>query len=530
MVLSFSPAAIVDITQTSTGSCNAATVTINSVLSGTATSILWTGGGGVYTPNNSSVDIDYTPTVGEIGVGGLTLYATTNDPDGAGPCPAGTDSIAIVIATDVLVDAGADLPVCSNLDIQLNGSIGGAATSAQWSGGGGTYTPDDTDLNALYTPTAAEISSGTLTLTLTTDDPAGPCIPLSDDVTFTFESPAISNAGIDSVICSNGVYTLSGSFSGTATSASWSSDGTGTFDDANLMNATYTPSAADMVSGFVTLTLTTDDPPGICNPGTDAMILTINETATLTVTSPIVECIGDVITLNTVIGGSATTVTWSNGGGLFTPDVNTVSPDYIPSSIENAAGTATLIITVDDPDGTGPCSSVVDQIDITLNDTVVISAGADAAICSDDSLTLNGTIGGSASSASWSSSGTGTFDDANLLNATYTPSAADLASGSVTLTLTSDDPAGPCTLSSDDMILTISEAATVAVTTPVVECVGVAVPLNAVLGGSASTVTWSNGGGLFTPDVNDLTPNYIPTAAENAAGSVALIVTTDDPD
>ena len=91
------------------------------------------GGSGLYTPNINTENIDYTPTTAEIGLGGVTLTATTDDPDGAGPCLSATDDISIVIATDVLVDAGIDEPVCSNLDIQLNGSFGGAATSAQWS-------------------------------------------------------------------------------------------------------------------------------------------------------------------------------------------------------------------------------------------------------------------------------------------------------------------------------------------------------------------------------------------------------------
>jgi len=530
MELTFSLAATIDITQTSTGSCNAATVSISSTIGGTATSITWSGGNGIYFPNINTEDIDYTPTVAEIGAGGLTLTATTDDPDGAGPCLAGTDDIAIVIATDVLVDAGADEPVCSNLDIQLNGSIGGAATSAQWTGGNGSYIPSDTDLNATYTPTAAEISSGTLTLTITTDDPAGPCIALSDNVTFTFESPASSDANMDGVVCSNSSFTLSGSFGGTASSASWASDGTGVFDDANLLNATYTPSATDLAAGFVTLTLITDDPVGICAPESDDMILTINEAATLTVTSSMVECIGDAFSLDATIGGSATTVTWSNGGGLFTPDVNTVSPNYIPSVIENTSGSALLIIIVDDPDGAGPCTSLSDQIDITLNDTVQVSAGIDASICSNDDILLNGSIGGSATSATWTSSGTGSFDDVNLLNATYTPSAADLASVNVTLTLTTDDPLGPCTPSSDDMVLTISEAATLVVSTPLDECIGQSVSLNAAIGGSGTSVTWTNGGGLFTPNVNALTPDYLPSAAENAAGSALLTITVDDPD
>ena len=218
MTLSFSIAATVNISASSTGSCNDATVSITSTIGGTATSITWSGGSGLYTPNINTENIDYTPTTAEIGLGGVTLTATTDDPDGAGPCLSATDDISIVIATDVLVDAGIDEPVCSNLDIQLNGSFGGAATSAQWSGGNGVYTPNDTDPNAMYTPTAAEIAGGSLTLTLTTDDPAGPCIALSDDVTFTFESPASADANVDGVVCSDAAYTLNGSFAGTASS------------------------------------------------------------------------------------------------------------------------------------------------------------------------------------------------------------------------------------------------------------------------------------------------------------------------
>jgi len=62
-------------------------------------------------------------------------------------------------------------------------SIGGAATSATWTGGAGTYNPNPNTLNAIYTPTAAERAAQTVTLTLTTNDPAGICPAVSDDVT-----------------------------------------------------------------------------------------------------------------------------------------------------------------------------------------------------------------------------------------------------------------------------------------------------------------------------------------------------------
>jgi hypothetical protein len=68
-------------------------------------------------------------------------------------------------------------------DAILAGLIGGAATSATWSGGSGTFNPNNTTLNAVYTPTAAERSAQSVTLTLTTNDPEGICLPVSDQVT-----------------------------------------------------------------------------------------------------------------------------------------------------------------------------------------------------------------------------------------------------------------------------------------------------------------------------------------------------------
>ena len=98
-------------------------------------------------------------------------------------------------------------------------------------------------------------------------------------------------------------------------------------------------------------------------------------------------------------------------------------------------------------------------------------AAPDAAICEGNTHTLAGSIGGGATSSTWSTSGDGTFDNATLLNATYTPGTADIAAGSVTLTLTTDDPAGPCTAVSDDMVLTINASpVTSSISGPAVVC------------------------------------------------------------
>lgn len=82
--------------------------------------------------------------------------------------------------------------------------------------------------------------------------------------------------------------------------------------------------------------------------------------------------------------------------------------------------------------------------------------GADAAICAALEYKLNGKIGGVATSAIWTTTGTGRFSNALALDATYYPSLEDLIKGDVTLTLTTNDPDGndKCVAGKDDLKLT----------------------------------------------------------------------------
>jgi gliding motility-associated-like protein len=89
-------------------------------------------------------------------------------------------------------------------------------------------------------------------------------------------------------------------------------------------------------------------------------------------------------------------------------------------------------------------------------------AGTDFSIFEGSTAALFGSIGGGASTLTWTTMGDGSFDDITSASATYTPGAEDIANGSVTLTLTTDDPdgAGPCVAASDQLILTINPATT----------------------------------------------------------------------
>jgi hypothetical protein len=101
--------------------------------------------------------------------------------------------MVIAISPAATVNAGPDQITCAVASpIQLAGGMGGAATSTTWSGGSGSYSPNASSLNASYTPSAADLAAGSVTLTLTTNDPAGPCGAVSDQVKITFDSPKVS--------------------------------------------------------------------------------------------------------------------------------------------------------------------------------------------------------------------------------------------------------------------------------------------------------------------------------------------------
>jgi autotransporter-associated beta strand protein len=594
-------------------------VTLAGTIGGAAASATWSGGAGTFNPDNATLNATYTPTAGEITAGSVTLTLTTDDP--AGPCGPVNDSMTITINPVAMVDAGPDQTVCaSSPATTLAGSYGGGASSATWSGAG-TFAPNATTMNAVYTPTPGEIAAGTVTVTLTTDDPAGPCGAVNDSMTITISPVATVNAGPDQTVCYDSpTVTLAGSFGGAAASATWSGAGTFTPDN-TTMTATYTPTAGEIAAGTATVTLTTDDPAGPCGAVNDTMTITINaapaitdqptnltvcasspaifsvgatgagltyqwqgsgdsgitftnisDTATnasytnlvttvadsgyqyqvivsgtcspsvtsappavLTVDAPATADAGPAqtvcasspaTTLAGSFGGGATSATWS-GAGTFVPNAMAMSAVYTPTAGEIAAGTATVTLTSDDP--AGPCGAVNDSMVITISPVATVNAGLDQAVCaSSPDTTLAGLFGGAATSATWSGAGAFT-PNATTMTAVYTPTAGEITAGTATVTLTTDDPAGPCGAVNDSMTITISPVATVNAGPDQTVCAGSpATILAGLFGGGATSATWS-GAGTFTPNATTMTAVYTPTAGEIAAGTATVTLTTDDP-
>jgi gliding motility-associated-like protein len=505
--------------------CSNGTATLAGTLGGSATSATWTtsGDGGFEDP--TSVTAVYTPGAADSAATTVTLTLTTNDP--AGPCGPATDTVVITIDAASTADAGASQTVCSGSSVTLAGAFAGSASSATWTTSGDGTFDDATSLTAIYTPGSADITAGNVTLTLTTDDPSGPCGPASDNVVITIDQPATVEAGPAQTICSNGSATLAGSLGGAASSATWTTSGDGTFDDPASLTATYTPGVADSTSGTVTLTLTTNDPAGPCGPVNDSLILTIDPTATADAGAPQTICSGSTIALSGSFGGTATSATWTTAGDGTFDDPTSLTAVYTPGTADRTGGTVTLTLTTNDP--SGACVSSSDDVVITIDAGATVDAGPAQTICSDATATLAGSIGGAASSATWTTSGDGTFNDVNSLTAIYTPGAGDIGDGTVTLTLTTDDPSGPCVPSSDNVVITLQPPATADAGAPQTVCSGNPVTLAGSISGSATSASWTTAGDGTFDDATSLAAVYTPGSADAIAGSVTLTLTTDDP-
>ncbi len=516
MLVTFTPSPTANAGADQTRCANNAVVQLNGAFT-VATGGVWSGGAGSFDPSTTNMSAQYTPTAAEISSGSVTLAMTTT---GNGNCVAVSDQVLINFTAAPVVSAGAAVSVCANnAQVSLGGIVTGA-TGGVWSGGAGTYTPDNTTLNATYTPTAAEIAAGTLTLTLSSTG-NGNCLPVTSDKVITFTPAPIVDAGPNGSVCANNAdITLAGSQSGAA-GAVWSG-GTGSFSpNNNTLNAVYTPSAAERTAGIVTLTLTTVGN-GTCNAVSDNVTYTITPAPTVNAGVDQTLCANNAVaTLN----GSFTVATggvWSGGAGSFDPSTTNMGAQYTPTPGEISSGSVTLTLTTT---GNGGCIAVADQVQLNFTPAPVVSAGADVSVCANNAqVSLSGSVTGSTGGA-WSG-GTGSFNpNATTLNATYTPSAAEIAAGTVTLTLTSTGN-GNCIAVSSSKVITITPAPTVDAGANATVCANNAAITLAGAITVATGATWSGGTGTYSPNNTTLNAVYTPSAAERAAGTVTLTLTT----
>src|SRR5574343_545241 len=307
----------------------------------TTYTVTGTSAGGCITTDQVIATVTATPAA-------TTTYTVTGT---TGSCTS-TDQVIVTVNPVATANANVDQTVCVGGSITLAGSVGGSATTGTWSAPSGTFS-NASSLTSTYTPT---ITSGTVTLTLTSNDPAGPCLAVTDQMIITVNPLPTVSAGPDVAICTGASTTL------TATGAA-----TYTWSPATGLSGTTTASVTANPTATTTYTVTGTSAAGCIN--TDQVVVTVNPLPTVNAGVDQTICVGASVTL---AGSGAATYTWNNGvtnGVAFAP-----------------AATTTYTVT-----GTSAAGCInTDQVVVTVNPLPLVNAGPDISVCTSTPVTLNG--------------------------------------------------------------------------------------------------------------------------------------------
>jgi len=407
-----------------------------------------------------------------------------------------------------VINAGTDSLICATQSaFPIQASATGYSTYAWTTSGTGTFSTTN-NLGTVYSPSAADIAAGTVSLSITA---SGGCSAKTAVSVITFVPRPTVNAGTDQTSC--GTVSLNATVTN-GSGARWITFGSGTFSNQGSASTMYTPSFADQSAASVTL-IAISDQNSICVGDSDMVVITFLPANIVNAGIDLTTCQNSPVTISSSSVTNSTSVVWSTSGtGTFSS--NTVlHPTYQPSAADIAAGNVSLIVTAT---GSGSCPSASDTLLLTIITTgTSVNAGPDQSLCGND-VTLNATFSG-AGGVMWTSRGSGTFSDSLSATTLYYPSVADRTAGKVTLTVTTTSN-GSCPTSRDSIIVTIDTRARLIVGPDVTACPNA--PVFPVASVDAGTVTWiSSGTGTFS-NAKSLTPVYTPSGADNAAGHYVL--------
>jgi uncharacterized repeat protein (TIGR01451 family)/gliding motility-associated-like protein len=205
-------------------------------------------------------------------------------------------------------------------------------------------------------------------------------------------------------------------------------------------------------------------------------------------------------------------VTDSLGNYIYTPDAG-------------FSGIDTVIVDICDTGFPLPAECSHDTIFITVYPEVLITAGGNDTICSDESYLLAGASVVNHGSIFWTTNGTGTFDNHYAMNPVYTPGVTDIMNGSVTLTMHATPQYSVCDNVSASMVLTITPKAEIYTATNLVNCLGGSYAFQGVSVVNSTGILWTTSGDGSFSDDTIANPVYTPGAGDLMAGSVVLTIT-----
>jgi len=175
---------------------------------------------------------------------------------------------------DPPASAGQDATICEGQNHPLSAATAPKAARLFWTTSGTGSFNKPAILNPTYKPSTKDAVAGSVTLTLKVTGPEGQPDTTCSMVLTIMRSPRVYAGGGDAIRPGES-YMLSYSTAENYTELTWSTSGSGFFNDFHDLHPTYTPSAEDIRFGSVTLTLTAKGK-GNCPPAVSDMVLNIN--------------------------------------------------------------------------------------------------------------------------------------------------------------------------------------------------------------------------------------------------------------
>ena len=337
---------------------------------------------------------------------------------------------------------GNDTTICANRTLPVNGLVGGGDITGTWSTSGfGSYAFSANTLTNEYLPSPLDTLISPIRLILSS---TGSCPNRKDTIELIVSPAPIVTASANQTVCeNNSEVQLAGGVSGGASTGTWTTLGSGTFNpDPDSLNAQYLPSATDLSNGSVQLVLTSTNMAN-CEAESDTMEVTFTG-------PPIVDAGADTVyvcenaptvSLSGSVSGSTTMGKWTtSGGGIFQPNNLDLNANYQPSPVDISSGSITLFL---ESTGNGNCVPEYDSVHVIFTPSPSVDAGTNFLVCSNDaSVDLNGMISGPTTTGIWSG-GNGVYIGGDTsLTANYSPTASEISSGNLFLTLTSTNNGG----------------------------------------------------------------------------------------
>ena len=539
----------VSVGTTNASICEDETYQIVGASADNVSSFNWTTSGNGNFDNSTSINPTYTPSDDDIVAGTVTLslnYVPVS------PCTLPNDftppSMTLTISKSPIVDAGAENQVLCEGSNQIQGATAENYSSLLWTtSGDGTFTSDNT-LSPFYSPGVGDLSNGVVTLTLTANADGACSTDEQSSLNFIVNKLPIISAGADDEVCSLENYEISDASiidsdgnNLTPTTILWSSSGSGTFNNPAILNPIYIPSDGDIANNEVVLTMTVTQNGCQLNP--DSKILSFVSTATANAGPDLNECENEdaIFTQASVPVGHNFSWQIIQGSGTLQNESD-INPIYQPSNGESGEVILRLTVNPIQVDGADCGLAATDDVSIFYEQLPIIEAGPNVTICQpqDDNAVLSYEFQSTDVSATnenvltWSTNGTGTFSDLNILTPTYFPSNQDIVNGVVQLTLSSSSNA-PCNQTvSDVMVLEITRKPVINAPATIEQCFDagdiVLADYNLTYNFFSfpqDTVLWTSNSTGVSGDFDDPTspfPTYTPSSLDLENGQVILTV------